>query len=125
VAAITADEMGLEVFDFVSKQWTELVRLPLGYPNWSPDGSSIYFDTLGSPPGIDRVRLADRKVEHLVNLRGKPQLWSFDDWFGLTADDSPLRSRDVSFEEIYALDWTTPSVRVRVGLVGKSHSRFL
>lgn len=29
-------------------------------------------------------------------------------WIGLALDDSPLALRDISTEEIYALDWQLP-----------------
>ena len=32
---------------------------------------------------------------------------NFGPWGGLTPDDSPLVSRDISSQEIYALDWET------------------
>ena len=56
-----------------------------------------------------RVRVNDRKLERLVNLAdfGKLAQGRFGVWTGLGPDDSLLASRDISVQEIYALDWQT------------------
>jgi hypothetical protein len=52
-----------------------------------------------------RMRIKDRVLEHVVSLKGFPQLGDiFAAWIGLTPDDSPLLMRDRSIQEIYALD---------------------
>ena len=107
ISAITADSQKLMLFDRVSQQWQELVSLPIGYPSWSHDGKSIYFDTtLTEDPALFRLRLSDRKLERLVSLNGMRRYWGdLGSWTGLTPDDSPLLIRDVSSQEIYAIDW--------------------
>jgi len=37
------DARKLMLFDFSTHTWAELVSSPAAYPNWSPDGSYIYF----------------------------------------------------------------------------------
>ena len=52
-----------------------------------------------------RVRLKDRVLEHVLSLKGFPQLSdTLASWIGLTPDDAPLLMRDRSVQEIYALD---------------------
>jgi Tol biopolymer transport system component/DNA-binding winged helix-turn-helix (wHTH) protein len=110
IAAITDDSEKLMLFDRASQQWQQLVSLPMGYPSWSHDGKYIYFDTtLTEDATFFRVRISDRKLERLVSLNGMRRYWGdLGSWTALTPDDSPLLIRDVSSQEIYALDWQAP-----------------
>jgi hypothetical protein len=56
------------------------------------------------PAGIWRVRVKDARLERVIDLTGSDRLWVLDDWMGLTPDDSPLLTRDVSIEEVYAVE---------------------
>jgi hypothetical protein len=80
------------------------------YPNWSRDGSYIYFgDPYTNEAALYRVRISDRKVEQLAKLNSRILTWaSAGKWTGLALDDSPLVLRDTGVEEIYALDWEAP-----------------
>ncbi len=106
IAAINADNH-LLFFDFRTQQWTELAKLPIGYPSWSRDSKYIYFDIGGDTPAFYRVRISDRKLEPLVSLKNLRRAGP-DEWTGLAPGDSPLLLRDVGTEEIYALDWEAP-----------------
>jgi hypothetical protein len=77
----------------------------VAFPNWSRDGSYIYFHTYGSDPSLYRVRVSDRKLEKIVSLKGmRLTIGMFGTWCGLALDDSPVVLRDVGSQEIYALD---------------------
>ena len=54
-----------------------------------------------------RVRLSDRKLETVVDLKTLDRLsvGTFMSWTGLAPDDSVLLSRDNSTQEIYAVRW--------------------
>ena len=110
IAAITNDSTKLMLFDRTSQQWQELVSLTIGYPSWSHDGQYIYFDTaLNEDSAFYRVRISDHRLERLFSLKGMRRYWGpFGPWTGLTPDDTPLLVRDISSQEIYALDWQAP-----------------
>lgn len=110
ISAVTNDSLKLMLFDRVSQQWQELVSLPIGYPTWSHDGQYLYFDTtLTDDAAFFRVRVSDHKLERLFSLKGIRRYWGeFGQWTGLAPDDSPLLVRDISSQEIYALDWQAP-----------------
>ena len=110
IAAVTNDSLKLMLFDRVSQQWQDLVSLPIGYPSWSHDGQYLYFDTtLTDDAAFFRVRISDHKLERLFSLKGLRRYWGqFGPWTGLAPDDSPLLVRDISSQEIYALDWQAP-----------------
>jgi Tol biopolymer transport system component/DNA-binding winged helix-turn-helix (wHTH) protein len=111
IAAITRDSQKLMLFQLSAQKWTELVALPVvGYPSWSRDGQYLYFDTeFTEDPAFFRVRISDRKLEKLLSLKGMRRfLGELGSWTGLAPDDSPLLARDISSQEIYALDWQAP-----------------
>jgi Tol biopolymer transport system component/DNA-binding winged helix-turn-helix (wHTH) protein len=110
IAALTNDSLKLMLFDRSNRQWQELASLPIGYPSWSHDGEYIYFDTtLNEDPAFFRVRISDHKLERLASLKGVQRFWGqFGPWTGLAPDNSLLLVRDISSQEIYALDWQEP-----------------
>ncbi len=65
IAAVTADNVSLRLFEVATQKWVDLARLPIGYPSWSRDSKSIFFDSGGNEPAFYRVRISDRKVEPL------------------------------------------------------------
>jgi Tol biopolymer transport system component len=110
IAALPADQHGLRLFDFRTRQWTDLGNLNVNYPSWSRDGRYIYFDVVSATePEFLRIRVADRKVERIVSLKGfRRASGALAMWAGIAPDDSPLLLRDIGTQEIYALDWHAP-----------------
>jgi len=107
IAACTIDSQALKLFDRTTQQWTELVRMGIGYPSWSHDAKYLYFDSiLTKDPAFFRVRISDHRLERLVSLKDIHRLWGpHAEWSGLGPDDSLLVTRNISSPEIYALDW--------------------
>jgi serine/threonine protein kinase/Tol biopolymer transport system component len=109
IAAMTGDSRELRLFDFKTQQWVELAKMSAAYPNWSRDGSYVYFHSFGSDPALYRVRITDHKLERIFNLKGLRLTIGFaGTWCGLAPDGSPLLLRDVGSQEIYALDLQRP-----------------
>jgi len=110
VLAMSLDSPKLMLFDFSTHKWAELVSSPAAYPNWSHDGSYIYFvNPYIAEPAVYRIRVSDRKLELVTSLSRQRLGWSIaGKWTGLAGDDSPLVLRDTGSEEIYALDWEAP-----------------
>ena len=97
------------LFDFKTQKWVELARMTTAFPNWSRDGSYVYFHSFGSDPALYRVRITDHKLERIVGLKGLRLTIGFaGTWCGLAPDDSPTILRDVGSQEIYALDLQLP-----------------
>jgi Tol biopolymer transport system component len=106
VAASTVGSRTLELYDFESKNWSEVASIPATWKVWSRDGSCIYFDVNSSrDPAIYRLRISDHKLERVANLKGFRRLPAFGPWFTLAPDDSPIIARETDSQEIYALDW--------------------
>ena len=110
IAGITTDSEKLMVFEMATGKWTEVARMPIGYPSWSHDSKYLYFDT--SPtrgPGFYRARISDHQLEEIADLTGLRRYWGeFGEWSGLAPDETPLLTRNASSEEVYALDWNHP-----------------
>jgi serine/threonine protein kinase/Tol biopolymer transport system component len=109
--AMNADYQSLKLYDFASSKWHDVLNAPSSYPDWSQDGRYIYFNNTFDPQGpFRRVRIADRKVEQLAGMAdfGRLSVSSFGGWTGLGPGETFLAARDISLQEIYALDWDTP-----------------
>ena len=110
VVAMSRDSRRLMLFDFSTHKWIELLNSPAAYPNWSGDGSYVYFSNpYVAEPAVYRIRISDRKLELVTTLSRQRLGWNIaGKWTGLAEDDSPLVLRDTGSEEIYALDWEVP-----------------
>jgi Tol biopolymer transport system component len=110
IAGSSVDGQKLMLFDFSTRKWSELVKMNVGFTNWSKDSKYVYFDTgLGETPAVYRVHVADRKVERVADLKGlRRVVFAWIPWSGVTPDGSPLLLRDISTQEVYALDFEAP-----------------
>ena len=104
LVAMPRDSVRLTLFDFNSQKWQDLVKMVIGYPDWSRDSNYVYFNDLNNT-AFYRVRVGEGKVEQVASLAGMPAVSG---WTGLAPDDSPMIVLDASIEEIYALDWQAP-----------------
>ena len=106
LAAVGNFSSTLMLFDFSKNTWTEIAKGNVGTATWSHDSKYIYYNQYIINPGYFRVRVADRAVERIMDLKDFSfgmDLWG--SWAGLTEDDSPLLLRDQSTQEIYAFRW--------------------
>jgi eukaryotic-like serine/threonine-protein kinase len=117
ILASSYDNDKLMLYDVRSEKWRELsANLNLksslvGYMTWSRDSRYVYFDTGGSDSGYFRLRIGDSKTERVSDLKGIRRfldLFGAESWNGLGPGDTPLFVRDISTQEIYALDLQLP-----------------
>ena len=110
VAAASVDGQRLMLLDIASRKWTELINMNVGFTSWSSDSRYVYFDTgLSENPAYYRVRVSDRKLERLADLKGfRRVVFGGFPWSGVTPDGAPLLLRDISSQEVYALDFDAP-----------------
>ena len=107
ISALTSDLRHLLLYDAGSGKWRPLASFRIGYPNWSHDSKFIYAVKLSDGSTICRIRVSDGTVEQIVDMAHRNQYWTSDAWLGLTPDDSPLLSRDIGMQEIFALRLAT------------------
>jgi eukaryotic-like serine/threonine-protein kinase len=105
VAAMTKNALQMVLFDFQSGKWSDLIQTAVDFPSWSKDGQSIYFLHYPENPAVLRIRISDRKLEQIADLKGfaPTGFWGF--WLGLDPEDSPLMLRDAGTQDVYSLDW--------------------
>jgi WD40 repeat protein len=110
IAAMSNDGNTLFLFDFGTQAWSPLVKMSLGYPQWSHNGDSVFF--LGHTAGADKVfraRVGDRKIEEVVDLKNFHQApFLAGGWVGLAPDDAPMLMRDAGTHDIHALSVQLP-----------------
>ena len=108
--AVTQDGKKLRLYEFETGNCSDLVTRDIGFLQWSVDSKYVYFDTGTSKElAVYRVRISDRKFERvadLQNFRRAVDPWV--SWMGLTPDGSPLLTRDIGSQEVYALDFEEP-----------------
>ncbi|HKU26494.1 MAG TPA: hypothetical protein VJQ54_13550, partial [Candidatus Sulfotelmatobacter sp.] len=108
---VTDDLAKLVRFEFRTGQWSELVSGSFVY--WAPslDSKYMYYTPGGSDPKLMRIRLADRKVEEVTSLSGFRSIVDptyQNTPFSVAPDGSPVFTRDIGTQEIYALDVKWP-----------------
>jgi len=113
IAGLSADGNKLLLLDLKTNQWTPLTHSNfLGYLAWSADSRYLYFDTaLEQNPTYRRLHVPDGKLETIVDLkriRMFPSQFGPGSWTGLGPGDTPIFVRDISAQEIYALDLQLP-----------------
>jgi len=112
VIALSTDNQKLLLLDMSTQKWRQLADNMgiIGYMAWSRDSEYVSFDTsFTADPAFFRVGHADGHVERVVSLKNIRRffpLWG--EWSGLAPDGSLLLVRDISTQEIYALDWKLP-----------------
>jgi serine/threonine protein kinase len=106
--AMPFDSHSLILFDFATQKWDELAKISAGFPRWSRNSDYIYFLHLVDQAGVMRVRLRDRKVEKVADLKNFRQTGYYGTWLSVAPDDSPVLLRDTGTQEIYALDFQNP-----------------
>jgi len=106
--ALPFASQSLSLFDFATQKWEEIAQISLGFPNWSKNGDYVYFLHGENQPSAMRIRIRDRKLEQVADMKNFRQTGYFNFWLGIAPDDSPLLLRDIGTKEIYALDWQAP-----------------
>jgi serine/threonine protein kinase/Tol biopolymer transport system component len=107
LVAMPLQSRSLILFDFATQKWEEIAKITCGFPNWSKSGDYVYFLHEENQPSVMRVRIRDRKIERVADLKNFRQTGFYSVWLSLAPDDSPLLLRDTGTQEIYALDWQT------------------
>jgi serine/threonine protein kinase/Tol biopolymer transport system component len=113
IVAIATGNNKLLLYDLKNKTWRQLEpNLTFGYLAWSHDSAYVYFDTfLSKDSGYFRMRISDSKIEKvadLTNARLYRSQFGLGSWTGLGPGDIPLFPRNISTQEIYALDLQLP-----------------
>ena len=108
IVALTRDALKLVLFDFTTGKWSDLLAgIPISYYTWSRHGDYVYFVRLPENPAVLRIRISDRKLEQVADLKGFNPTGAWGIWLGLDPEDTPLMLRDTGTQDVYSLDWKT------------------
>ena len=112
LTALSSDSKKLLLYDFKSQKWMDWVNESeaIYYPTWSSDSRYVYYENASTDaPGYRRIKIGESRPELLINLKGlRRYVGSLRVWSGLAPDNSALFVRDLSTDEIYALDLELP-----------------
>jgi eukaryotic-like serine/threonine-protein kinase len=111
LAALNAQSTKLLLYDFKMQKWSAWTSELIGFPNWSRDGIYLYYDSpFTDHPTFRRIKVGQDHSELVVDLKGLLRYSNPPDfgWSNISPDGSPLMSRDLSTDEIYALDVELP-----------------
>lgn len=109
--ALDDNTFAIELYSFATGKWQELTAQAAGYPNWTSDSRCVLFQASNAPRlPYYRLCLDDPKPQLVVNLADGGQLVTGvgNYWTGVAPDGSILGIRDISIEEVYALDVQLP-----------------
>jgi len=110
IVAATPDTKKFRIFDFKTQKWTDLADGT--FVNWamSLDGKYFYFTTGGLESKAERIRLADRQIETITSLKDLHRVVEInaDTDLIVAPDGSPVFTRDIGSQEIYALNIRWP-----------------
>jgi WD40 repeat protein len=105
LAALSRTAPMLRIFDMETRQWSALpVKGNVDWPCFSRDSQSIYFLRFAVDQGVFRIRLKGGEPEEKIwdlkdlHLGG---YWAYS--MSLDPTDTPLVSRDIGSQDIYAL----------------------
>ena len=112
LAALSQDSLKLLFFDFKNQKWSEPISedAVIEFPTWSRDSKYLYFNEGGADATFRRIKIGASRSETLFSLKDTVLYFSnlVGEWSGLAPDGSPLFTRDISSQEIYALDVDFP-----------------
>jgi Tol biopolymer transport system component len=110
IAALSLNSQRVMLFDFRTERWQQLAEINASYPNWSADSQYLYFGVMSENKQSQyRMRIDDKKLERILSMpEALEEAISFALWYGMAPDGSTLVARDLSTQEIYALEWELP-----------------
>jgi len=107
IAALTRDWRTVMLLDFRTGRWRKLATLRRIWDlAWLKRQEALYLrdDPSNGDSAIYRVQIRGNHLERVASLKGD----TGQDWLGVAPDDSPLLTRRVSGQEIYAIDVKWP-----------------
>jgi eukaryotic-like serine/threonine-protein kinase len=105
ISAFSADSKSLLLFDMNTQKWSELAHGSLSWLNWSHDSKFVYVLDFRGKDAVVRIRIADKKVEQVVDLKDFVTVGRYGGWLALTPDDSPLLLHDTGSQDVFSVDW--------------------
>ena len=109
IAATAAGTQALMLFDFQTGHWSKLTDQPVNDLIWSPDSSTVFFDTRqGADNGIFAAYPSTAKVEKYFDAK-RLRRTGFPPWrLSVTPDGTPVVLQQAGTSEVYRFDIDLP-----------------
>jgi hypothetical protein len=110
LVASNQDRTKFLTFDFKTQKWTDLAAAALLASAISPDRKYLYYTTGGVEPRAWRMRFADRRIAAITSLNDPSRAGKMG-WIpgiSVAPDGSPVFTRDIGTQEVYALNISWP-----------------
>jgi serine/threonine protein kinase/Tol biopolymer transport system component len=102
----------LMLYDFRAKQWSDWFTETnnINYQEWSADGQYLSWDNFGTThPTCRRIKVGEHQAQDLFAIKDLHRyIGIFGSWSGQAPDGSRLFTRDLSTQDVYALDVDLP-----------------
>ncbi len=113
LTAMSSDSRQVLRYEFQTGTWSKWFETKdgiAGYPEWSADSQFLYYTTYFTKnAALRRIRLGQSESQLIMDLSSQRRFGGYwGSWTGVTPDGSGLFTRDVSTQEIYALDVRLP-----------------
>jgi serine/threonine protein kinase/Tol biopolymer transport system component len=108
LSAFSTDSKSLLLFDWQSRNWTELATGSLGWLSWSHDSQYVYMLDFGGKDAVVRIRISDHKIEPVADVKDYASAGRYGGALALAPDDSPLLLHDAGSQDVYSVDWQAP-----------------
>ena len=113
LAAVSVEgSHNLMLYDFRTREWSQWMNDAnnISYGYWSADSRYIYYDNFATRNAkCHRIKVGEHHPEDLFSLNNlRRYIGDWGSWSGQAPDDSRLFARDVSSQDIYALDVDLP-----------------
>lgn len=105
VSALSSESKTLLLYDVQTRKWSELASGSLSWLNWSHDSRYLYVLDFRGKDAVVRIRIRDRHMEQVVDLKDFVTAGRYGGWLALTPDDSPLLLHDTGAQDVYSVDW--------------------
>jgi dipeptidyl aminopeptidase/acylaminoacyl peptidase len=111
LAALNTESTKIVLFNWKTQTWSDWAESgAFGFPNWSQDGKYLYDIAFTEHQTFRRVKVGQNHSELVADLKGllRYEAAPAFTWSGLAPDGSALFDRDLSTDEIYAVDVELP-----------------
>ena len=103
IAGLAGEKWKVTIYDVATRKQTEITDMHGGWPSWSRDGESLFFE---ADQAWWRFRMGNRKLEKVTSIE-KMHL-AGQGWFASGLNNTLVTARAIGTEEVYALDWEAP-----------------
>lgn len=105
ICAFSSDSKSLLLYNLQTQKWTQLATGSLSWLNWSHDAQYVYMLDYSGHNAVVRIRIADRRLEVVADVKDFPSTGRYGAALALTPDDDPVLLHDAGSQDVYSVQW--------------------